>query len=635
MLKKKTFTRQAVMMIIAFMSVICFMALPVSALEAFEINAYDIKMTVRDDNSYDITETIDVAFSMQRHGIYRTIPMYTYYGRSVAIKDVKVPSHNYSVSTSGGEMTVKIGDASKFADENEKYVITYRYIIGDDRNSEMDELYFNLIGTEWDTNIDNVSFEISMPFEFDESAISFTYGRYGSLSKDAVEYTVDGTVIKGRLNGRLSPYSALTIAIPLPQGYYVNAKIRLEPGEVIEKYFFMIIAGLFALAAIIWLRYGKDKAIFPPVEFYPPHGLTPADIGYIIDGKVDPHDITSLIIYWADKGYLTITETEKKNVFSKRNFILARTVDELPPSARNYEMEMFNKLFVTHGNGKMVTTEQLRNNFYNTVNRVRSMILSRYQHKNEQIYRISGEIASFGVKLLAYAAAVISMFSLYNRMESDPVSTSVVISLIMAAFVAVPMGMLADMMFQWKTIVPGKKLLTVIKRVLISLIVLFGILAMSAGYGNFQFVIIGIAACFFLMLISMYCRKRTELGDKYMEKILGLRSFLISAERDRINALVEENPRYFYDVLPFAMVLGVTDKWARNFEHITLEPPEWYRSNNPYRFYSSVAFVSVLNSSMSTLQTSMTSSPASTGSGGSFGGGSSGGGSGGGGGGSW
>ena len=35
---------------------------------------------------------------------------------------------------------------------------------------------------------------------------------------------------------------------------------------------------------------------------------------------------------------------------------------------------------------------------------------------------------------------------------------------------------------------------------------------------------------------------------------------------DRINALAEENPSYFYDVLPYAYVFGLTDTWAKKFE---------------------------------------------------------------------
>ena len=39
-----------------------------------------------------------------------------------------------------------------------------------------------------------------------------------------------------------------------------------------------------------------------------------------------------------------------------------------------------------------------------------------------------------------------------------------------------------------------------------------------------------------------------------------------TVEKDKINELVEENPNYFYDILPYAYVLGVSDKWSKKFE---------------------------------------------------------------------
>ena len=39
-----------------------------------------------------------------------------------------------------------------------------------------------------------------------------------------------------------------------------------------------------------------------------------------------------------------------------------------------------------------------------------------------------------------------------------------------------------------------------------------------------------------------------------------------------------DNPEYFYNILPYAYVLGVSDKWMKKFEGITMEAPHWYYS---------------------------------------------------------
>ena len=97
-----------------------------------------------------------------------------------------------------------------------------------------------------------------------------------------------------------------------------------------------------------------------------------------------------------------------------------------------------------------------------------------------------------------------------------------------------------------------------------------------------------------------------------------------------------ENPSYFYDILPYTYVLGVSSKWIKKFESINVEPPDWYSGYDPFTYNR---FSHFLNDTITTANASMVSTPSSSGStysgGGFSGGGFSGGGSGGGGGGSW
>ena len=76
-------------------------------------------------------------------------------------------------------------------------------------------------------------------------------------------------------------------------------------------------------------------------------------------------------------------------------------------------------------------------------------------------------------------------------------------------------------------------------------------------YGNVLGGIFSLASAAMLGLMSNLCRRRTNLGRWYQEKLMGFKEFIKVAELDRIKLLVYENPNYFYNVLPFAMVLGV------------------------------------------------------------------------------
>ena len=143
--------------------------------------------------------------------------------------------------------------------------------------------------------------------------------------------------------------------------------------------------------------------------------------------------------------------------------------------------------------------------------------------------------------------------------------------------------------------------------------------------------IVGIICVLLMVICLKYLPKRTVYGNEILGKILGFRNFLETVEKDKLETLVMENPTYFYDILPFTYVLGVSDKWISKFETISMSAPSWYDSDTVFNV---VVFNSFINNTMTSAQRVMSSSPSSSSST-SSGGGFSGGGSGGGGGGSW
>ena len=58
---------------------------------------------------------------------------------------------------------------------------------------------------------------------------------------------------------------------------------------------------------------------------------------------------------------------------------------------------------------------------------------------------------------------------------------------------------------------------------------------------------------FFVIIMN----RKTTYGEMITAKILGFRNYLNTAEKDKLNALVEENPNYFYDILPYTYVLNI------------------------------------------------------------------------------
>ncbi|TNE29314.1 MAG: DUF2207 domain-containing protein [Alphaproteobacteria bacterium] len=123
----------------------------------------------------------------------------------------------------------------------------------------------------------------------------------------------------------------------------------------------------------------------------------------------------------------------------------------------------------------------------------------------------------------------------------------------------------------------------------------------------------------------------TMRGRKKMDHLEGFKLYMKVAEKDRLDFLhpPEMTPALFEKFLPYAIALGVENKWAANFKKAV--PKEVYDSYNPRWYRGSSSF------NPSTMGSSLSGGlgAAVGGASGSSGGGSSGGGGGGGGGGGW
>ena len=161
---------------------------------------------------------------------------------------------------------------------------------------------------------------------------------------------------------------------------------------------------------------------------------------------------------------------------------------------------------------------------------------------------------------------------------------------------------------------------------------MFAIIYQLWNFG-IMFVIAGIVGAICSVLISILfipkTQFRTKLGGELYAKIVGFKEFIVTSEKDRLEELCYENPSYFYDILPYAYVLGVSSVWINKFEDIAIPTVDWYVGRS-----SRIISLSVFNS-ICTKMTRSSTPPSSSGGSGSSGGGSSGGGSGGGGGGRW
>jgi len=110
----------------------------------------------------------------------------------------------------------------------------------------------------------------------------------------------------------------------------------------------------------------------------------------------------------------------------------------------------------------------------------------------------------------------------------------------------------------------------------------------------------------FYAIITYISPQRNQEGTRVLEHILGFEEYIKVAEKDRLQ--FQEKEHIFFEILPYAIALGLATVWAKAFEGLITSNPDWYHSTNGTIFIPT-DFVSTISTSISPV-TSVASSGA-------------------------
>ncbi|HYE79926.1 MAG TPA: DUF2207 domain-containing protein, partial [bacterium] len=380
---------------------------------------------------------------------------------------------------------------------------------------------------------------------------------------------------------RIEPWQGFTAVIGFPKGLVHPPSRADRMAWFIQDNLILAVPVLVLMLLTALVRtYGTDLGVpgSIAVQYEPPDGLSPAEVGTLIDERVHHQDITATILDLAVRGYLRI-EVRSTGSPNAHNTWLVRTgkpIDDL----KVFEHRIMFGLFDTRGDE--VQLASLETEFYATMAVVENQVyefLSRHGYCEGHLRDRRGIWLALGI-FLAIATLILGI-NLADMGIFAPAST------VIATILTVP-----------------------------------------------QFII-----------AALQMPRKTAKGRKTVERIKGLEEYLRRAEMEELDAAAQQG--VFERLLPYAMALGLADRWASHFRHLYTEPPSWY-AHHGYVGYDPYWLVRDLNRSTQVMTNSMTSVPrtestnsawVSHGAGGGFsgfgGGGFSGGGFGGGGGGGW
>lgn len=611
----------------------------------------DVKAVVHKNNVWDVKETFQVVFLEPRHGIYRYIPMEYWLNHDISeetgsskpelrrfnyvidVKDIEVEGDPKSLDEENGNKIIRIGDADKEIKGKKTYVIRYRLVYHEDRRPDYDYLFHTILGTDFGESIKHFSFKIKFekPLPKNIADILKVYsGEFGSEQNviDNMRVEASPILIKGEA-WNVEPHHGITLFAPLPAGYYEDVK-DINYGF---RRFFLLAFVLFALIIAAYIIMNRQPHVTKIIEFYPPEGISSAEVGTIIDDSADQIDITSLIPWLAGQGYISIKETGSKH---SPDLELTKLKD-LPSSAPEYQHKLMALLFGSKNEVRMKKIGENPQAFQKILSSLRNCF--------------QGERKLVETKAALWLYLPLLLFATLFLMTNSAIEDFNFYAVVGAGlFFAVP----AFFGFVIRLVRRGADLIRSTRSHFIGTLAKFAIMALTVfiywWWTDTEAVpmepMMSIQTVIIIYLVSFVlveCLGRFYINTSYrvqmMGRLKGFHEFIETAEKERLEALQADDPQYFYKVLPYAMVFGLSKMWADLFKDINVEKPDWYDAATPLTGYALAnsmihSFVSTANNAITTISHSSDSHGSggfSSGGGGGF----SGGGGGGGGGGSW
>ena len=314
----------------------------------------------------------------------------------------------------------------------------------------------------------------------------------------------------------------------------------------------------------------KNKTI-KPVELFPPRGASPLDVLIRYYGKnARPHELFNpLMLYWAERGFITIEED------CKRGLKLTKIKDIERPELRDgfnedtYEIEklLFYEIFSDKekkGDGGVFYTLAAHTSF----NESYSTVMNECKTEAKKV--VSPKTKGFSILTSVLPFVLMFFVSLLVGVSlQDGIVMCMVFPVAAMGFsfaiskAGMPKGSaLSYFMYPFFGMFGGVPFFVAVYCVPLEAAIL-----LSCALA---------VALFDLYLISKKIDLRTEEQLKDYGRICGFKKFLLLAERAKLEELVEDDPEYFYEILPYCYVLGITEKLKPKFDRIIMDGPGWY-----------------------------------------------------------
>lgn len=379
--------------------------------------------------------------------------------------------------------------------------------------------------------VQTMSFTISLPGNITTTPSFSSVYRQNSIESD-LDFSVKTNMITGTVKTVLNDHEGITMTLPVPQEMFPTISTYRRTGnpEIIP----MLICA--ALAFLYWILFLRTAPLSHDRQVTAPEGSTAGELGSRL--TLSGADLSLMVMSWAQLGYILVHVDDHGRVVLHKRMEMGNERDA-------FEVRVFKNLF---GNRRAVDGTgypyaKLARKIAATVPGEKTMC--KGSSGNMKIFRF----LFCGVQMFCGVCIAMNMTSI--------AALQVLLSAIFVVLGAVTGWLIQSSVYYVHL---RSKLPKIIGLVCCLLWLLLGILS-GQPWVPLCSALAQIIAGFF----AAYGGRRSDLGRHTANQILGLRHCLKHLTAEDIQRYTKSDPDFFFNMLPYAIALGVEKKYAACF----------------------------------------------------------------------
>ncbi len=526
---------------------------------AFEVTDYDLTAVVEKDHSYAVEEKISVNIPDRLKSVEFAIP-----SGNFRIDEIEVENALYEAKTASDASRVVISDPEKLTKGSHVYTIKYRIREYRDRDSSKDMFFFNVLLPEWKQPIGKVSINVSFPDDFPFDDMQCYAGQFGVQdSTNKIRTKVNRSSHSVSVRGELIPENfGITLKAQLPDGYWQNT---LDGSWSITAVTLMM-TGLTLILLILWFIGGRDPRVKKEIVTKPVEDLTPVELGYIFNGEVRTKDVLNLLLQFAQKGYLKISEYEPK----RYRLIRGKT----PVNEERMYRNAFRILFEDVYKNRPLSMDKIGPRVEKIRTAITDDVAAGFTTSESLPFTpISRVFRAVGAALLGIVLGLSAMLSYYYNYRTPNYVEAILIAVAGAAAALLFCKVIDD---KDSSSAESGRYAELLASMVFALPVIYTVYRVVKNTGKPYVAVPMIIASVVAEFLIVIMRARGKENAVIVNKVRRLRHFISHPTPKEVleNHLADSN--YYYDMLLYALAFGSEEAWAISFLTLDVPEPEWY-----------------------------------------------------------